>query len=104
MGSFTVGSFWIINEFDRPYERSVVEVTHEDGRCQYVHATLRDFPGMRIEAKSTRIEDFGFVVKERKNGRRDFIKMNPSAAEYHDGKIRDWQGSVQFSLVCWGEK
>lgn len=98
---FNPGTFWIIDETDRPIERHVVECLSEEGLCRYIFPSLRGWYAMRLSEKSTKLEDFGFLIVDHKNGGLSFVKMRPSVAKYSNGKPRRWQGKRNFLGIRW---
>jgi hypothetical protein len=93
--------YYIVNEFDRPYERHVA-VEHK-GKLYYLQRVtepdMKIYDGMDMD-RATPIEDFGITVREEKQGRRlvgvYFTRTGESTAKYKDGKPRRWQGEDVF--------
>lgn len=88
----------IVNDMDCPKPRLVTQII--DGKCYYmmraVEDSLKQYDGMQPD-RPTFLEDFGFKIIERQY-QVDFIKVRESKATYKDGKIRHWQGELDFSL------
>jgi hypothetical protein len=88
--------YYIVNSFDRPYER-LVAAEHE-GKLYYlqrqVEPSLKRHDGMSM-SEATPIEDFGFKVTEEEEGVR-FEQVRESSAKYHDMSVRPWQGVASF--------
>lgn len=90
-------SFYIVNTFDRPYERLIAEA--RKGMLFYVHpemqAEWKDVPMSMDEA--TPLEDFGIEVTINEGVfHGDWNKR--STATYPNGRRRFWQGHPQFSF------
>jgi len=93
--------FYIVNDFDRPYQKHVCQRMNRKGQLEYISPELRNWHRkngrMMINDESTLIQKFGFDVEVRE-GKAKFIKTRQSVAKYRDGKRREWQGEYEFSL------
>jgi hypothetical protein len=95
--------YYIVNEFDRPYERLVAGECN--GKLYYLSRALepglKEYDGMELD-RATPMEDFGFDTSENDNSAIfDLVRM--SKAEYKSARtgekaIRPWQGMQNFSL------
>jgi hypothetical protein len=90
-------SYYIVNEFDRPYER-LIAAMGADGKLYYISRvddpSLMRFDGMTAE-RATPLEDFGIRIEEDTpvQGKVTFTLVAESKALYRDGSPRRWQGS-----------
>lgn len=95
--------YYIVNEFDRPYERLVAG--EYNGKLYYLSRALepglKQYDGMGLDS-ATLMEDFGFDISENDNSVIfDLVRM--SKVEYRSARIgekaiRPWQGMENFSL------
>lgn len=93
-----MAKFYIVNDFDKPDERHVAQMTDKDGVAEYLHEDLRDFGPVKVDsAWRATLEAFGFEV-EILNGIAHFSQVRDSDATYYDDKPRQWQGSKTFTL------
>ena len=58
-----IGSYYIVNDFDRPSEGMIAELLR-DGLWYLAADKRKRFPAMSI-SKATPVEDFGIVLEER---------------------------------------
>jgi len=95
--------YYIVNEFDRPYERHVAG--EYNGKLYYLSRALepemKQYDGMAND-RATPMEDFGFSIAENENSV-VFNLINSSKVKYKSAKtgeeiIRRWQGMMNFSL------
>ena len=88
-------NFFIINDFDRPYEKLVT--LEEDGMLEYIHPENKNCAPMKSCKESTNIKDFGFDVFV-VDGVARFVQTRESTAAYRDGRARSWQGAKEFEI------
>lgn len=91
------GDFYIVNSFDRPYERLVTQL--RDGKLYYIHAELRDvkhYKGMDAGG-ATRVANFGIVLRQTTEGLHGSLEF-PTTAKYRNGDPRQWQGQKQWFI------
>lgn len=91
--------FFILNDFDRPYPRHIVE-KQRDGNLYYMDESLsrdEDYKHGFVEGNATDLEDFGFAIAEDEKEIR-FQLCNESVAKYRGGEPRQWQGEKTFAI------
>jgi len=89
-------SFFIVNRYDRPSEEQIAE-RRKDGYLYYVHPKLRNekmYWAMNPD-DPTPLEDFGIRILI-EGGKLHGKLVDPSRATYLDGRVRKWQGDVEF--------
>jgi hypothetical protein len=92
----TCSGFFIVNRYDRPSEDHVAE-RRKDGYMYYVHPKLRNekrYWAMNPD-DPTPLEDFGIRILI-EGGKLHGKLVDPSRATYLDGRVRKWQGDVEF--------
>ena len=93
-----MSEFFIVNDFDRPWEELITE-RRSDGLLYYIHPRLRnkrEYHGMN-PTNPTPLKDFGITVEVEDGQFKGQYTHSPSAT-YRDGKLRRWQGSTHFSF------
>ena len=100
-------NFYIVNDFDRPDERHVVQIVgknkkHGYPEGEYIHDSLTDWckkSGHRlcVRKSSTPLSAFGFDLTI-DDGYATFTLVSGSVARYRDGRPRRWQGRSSFTL------
>ncbi len=93
--------FYILNDFDKPHEKLVVELDPRTNLAYYVHETMyKDWKnnGFKLDSDATSLSYFGFAYYIRSDIA-VFTMIQPSIATYNDGKLRLWQGERDFTLI-----
>lgn len=89
--------FFIVNDWDRPEERLIVECRGE--RYYYIHPDYeKSFKHGMTSNEATAVEDFGVSIEIDTNGVIHGEVVKKSVARYPDGISRRWQGSSEFSF------
>jgi hypothetical protein len=107
MTTRTVPILGIIDDCDAPQPNMVAvvmwsgriggykwEYVDRRHRARYGKGHCRTWP-----EKFTPLQDFGVLAIFRTDGALRFERFRPSAAKYHDGVPRDWQGDRQPEFI-----
>jgi len=89
-------NFFIINDFDKPYEKLVM--VKDGDLLRYIHPENKSCSPVNICKESTDLKEFGFDIFV-VDGIARFVQSRPSTATYRDGKPRSWQGAKEFEII-----
>jgi hypothetical protein len=95
-----IKKYAIVNTVELPCRRLVTESVN--GKFYYMaraeEKNLKAYDGM-TPINPTFLEDFGFTIQEvPETNLIHFRQTGPSCAKYADGRLRQWQGELDFIL------